>query len=98
MCKRRGKKGDGRKARLERFSVMSLDIKHSPPSPNLDVISSRCRNVGSVRNTGLVDTLSGLDNLIQPRRDFRWRDPTAKDIPSRDRGSVKLSIGVLPLN
>lgn len=77
---------------------MSLNIKHSSSSSNLDVFSGRCRDIRSVGNATLVNTLSGLDNFIQPRRDLRRWDPTAEDIPSRDRGSVEISIGVLPLN
>jgi len=77
---------------------MSLYIKYSSSSSNLDVISSRCRDVRSIGNTRLIDTLSGLDNLVQPRRDLRGWDPTAEDIPSRNGGSIEISIGVLPLN
>jgi hypothetical protein len=86
-----------RKEDLERLSVMSLDIKYSSSS-NLDVVSSRCRDVRSVGNTGFVNTLSGLDNLIQSRRDLRRWHPSAEDIPSRNGGSIEIPIGVLPLN
>lgn len=66
MYRMRGRISDGREEDSERFSVMSFDIKHGSSSLNLEVLSSRCRDVRSVGNTSLINTLSSLDDLIQP--------------------------------
>lgn len=58
-----GVRDGGKEEGIERLSVVSLDVKHGSSS-NFDMLSSRCWDIGSVRDIGLVDTFSGLDNLV----------------------------------
>ena len=82
---------------MKELSVVPLDVKYGSPF-NFDVFSSSRRNVGSIGNIAFVDTLSGFDNLVQPRGDFWWWYPPAENVPSRDGRSVEISIGVLSLD
>ena len=82
---------------MKRLSVVPLDVKYGSPF-NFDVFSSSRRNIGSIGNIALVDTLSGLDNLVQPRGDLWWRYPPTENVSSRDRRSVEISVGVLSLD
>ena len=82
---------------MKKLSVVPLDVKYGSPI-NFDMFSSSRRNVGSIGNIALVDTLGGLDNLVQPRGDlWRWY-PSAENVSSRNGRSVEISVGVLSLD
>jgi len=82
---------------MKKRSVVPLDVKYGSPS-NFHMVSSCCRNVGSVRDVALVDTLSGLDDLVQPRGNFWWRYPSAENVSGRDGRPVEIPISVLSLD
>ena len=97
MTQQRGSGTEEGEKIMKGFSLVPLDVKHGSPS-NFDVLSGRCRNVGSIRDIGLVDAFGGLNNLVQPRGNLRWRYPPAKYISSRNRGPIEISVGVLSLD
>ena len=63
MTQQRGSGTEEGEKIMKGFSLVPLDVKHGSPS-NFDVLSGRCRNVGSIRDIGLVDALGGLNNQI----------------------------------
>ena len=65
---------------------------------NSYVFTSLRGDVSLLWQTRLVQTLSGLDDLVQPTRNLGRRHASAKYIARRDRRAIESLVGVLAFN